>query len=360
MAFSTNYFLLVAVPLVLAVLTTPLIRISAIRNGFVDQPGYHKEHDVAKPLLGGFAIYASVIISLLIFLPLNGKLTALIISSLVLIVTGLYDDMYNLKPLVKLSGQLVAAAIMILLNISFLTPLINLFAHFYIPEVLTLIGMIAFLVLFINAFNLIDGMDGLSVGVAAILFLGMAVKTIITGGSTNILALQLIGFGACIGFLPYNFNPAKIFMGDTGSMLLGFLLSVTFLFSISAESFSGSLVLGAIYLFAYPLLDVTFAIYRRFRGQCSIFSADRCHIHHLLLGLGFSVRKTVVVIYFINLIFIGIGLALIFFKADAISILVSGFFTAVFAVLLIRWLANLGVRQGKLKFDRSYEPSGRN
>ena len=354
----TNYIYLVAVPLFIVVLTTPIVRIIAIRIGLFDQPGHHKTHNVAKPLLGGLAIYISIIISLLIFLPLNDKLTALIISSFVLIVTGYFDDKYNLKPLVKLSGQLAAAAIMIFLNVGYLTPLFDFFGRFYFPEVVTLIGMIGFLVLIINAFNLIDGIDGLAVGVAAIMFLGMAVKTIIVGGSANILALQMICFGACIGFLPFNFNPAKIFMGDTGSMLLGFLLAATFLFSISAENFSGALVLGALYIFAYPLLDVAFAFYRRLRRQCSILSADRCHIHHLIQGLGFSVRKTAMIIYFINIFFVSIGLALIYFNIAAIAILIAGSFSAAAAVLLIRKLANMGIKQGKLIFDKRDESPG--
>jgi UDP-GlcNAc:undecaprenyl-phosphate/decaprenyl-phosphate GlcNAc-1-phosphate transferase len=348
----TNYILLVSIPLIISAVTTPLVRFGAIKNGVVDQPGRHKTHSEAKPLLGGLAIFISVMGALLLMLPLNGKLISLIFASIIVVITGYLDDRFNLKPLVKLAGQLVAAAIVVLANISYLAPLIELFDRFYFPWFVTVLGMILFIALMINAFNLIDGMDGLAAGVSAILFLGMAVKTIVSGGSASILALQLIGFGACIGFLPYNFSPAKIFMGDTGSMLLGFLLSVTFLFSVTANNFSGALVLGAIYIFAYPLLDVTFAIYRRVRGQCSILQADRCHIHHLFQGLGISVRKTAVYIYLVNLFFVTIGVALIYFNADAVVILVAGILTGLAAVLLIRKLANMGVAQGRMTITR--------
>jgi UDP-GlcNAc:undecaprenyl-phosphate/decaprenyl-phosphate GlcNAc-1-phosphate transferase len=355
----TNYVLLILIPLVISAVTTPLVRIGAIKNGVVDQPGRHKIHSEAKPLLGGLSIYISIMVSLMVLMPLNGKLISLMLASIVVITTGYFDDRYNLKPLVKLAGQLLAAAIVVFPNIGILTPLIELFGRFYFPGFVTVLGMILFIALMINAFNLIDGMDGLAVGVAAILFLGMVVKTLVSGGSANILALQLIGFGACIGFLPYNFNPAKIYMGDTGSMLLGFLLSVTFLFSVTVSNFSGALVLGAIYIFAYPLLDVAFAIYRRVRGQCSILQADRCHIHHLFQGMGFSVRKTVVYIYLINLVFVTFGVALIYFKAAAGFILVVGILTALAAVLLIRKFANMGVAQGRMAIIHSPIKNGK-
>jgi UDP-GlcNAc:undecaprenyl-phosphate GlcNAc-1-phosphate transferase len=333
----------------------PLFRIGALKYGLVDRPGLHKTHSQPIALLGGLALFTSIFISLLIYLPLNGMLVNLVIAAIIIIITGLVDDNYNMKPLVKLTGQLAAASIMVFGNAGYLAPLIKLFGRIYLPGFVTMLGMVFFIVLMINAFNLIDGMDGLLAGVAAIMFMGMAVKTIISGGSANILALQLIGFGACTGFLPFNVYPAKIFMGDTGSMLLGFLLSATFLFGISAEQFSGALVLGSIYIFAYPLLDVAFAIYRRARGQCSILQADRCHIHHLIMGLGFPVGKTIATIYVINIFFIATGLALILLKINAIVILVIGFLTALAAVLLIRRLANMGVTQGIIKFGKQSE-----
>jgi len=329
-------------------LLTPLFRIGALKYGFVDLPGLHKAHSDPIPLLGGLALFTSMLIASLIYLPLNGKLTSVVIAAIVIIITGLVDDFFTLKPLVKLAGQLGAASIMVFNNVGYLMPLIELLGRFYFPGFVTMLGMVFFIVLMINAFNLIDGMDGLSAGVAALMFLGMAIKTVVSGGSTNILTLQLIGFGACIGFLPFNFYPAKIFMGDTGSMLLGFLLSTTFLFTISAEQFNSALVLGSLYIFAYPLLDVAFAIYRRIRGQCSILKADRCHIHHLIRGLGFSVRKTIIVIYAINILFIAAGLAMILLKLDAVIILIIGIFTALEAVLVIRKLVHMGVGQGKI------------
>lgn len=348
MLLSYPYLFYVLTPFIFSALLTPLFRTGAIRYGMVDLPGLHKAHSLPIPLLGGLALFASMLISLIIYLPLNGKLVNLILAAIVIIITGLVDDFYSLKPMVKLAGQLAAASIMVFGNTGYLAPLVDLFGRVYLPGFVTMLGMVLFIVLMINAFNLIDGMDGLSAGVAAIMFLGMAIKTVMSGGSPNILALQLIGFGACVGFLPYNAHPAKIFMGDTGSMLLGFMLSATFLFSISAEQFSGALVLGSIYIFAYPLLDVAFAIYRRARGGGSILRADRCHIHHLIKGLGFSVGKAIKVIYVTNILFIAIGLAVILLKFNAIIVLIIGFLTALAAVLLIRKLANMGLEQGKI------------
>lgn len=339
------YLMLVVISASFAAIITPFVIGSALKHDIVDRPGLHKTHLTSIPLLGGMVIYTGFIIALFIFLPLNTKMVSLLIASMILVITGIYDDLLDIRPLQKLAGQGAAAAIVVFFNYSHFSVLLDFFSNLNIPEIVTLFLITGWIMLMTNAFNLIDGLDGLAVGVGAIIFLGMAVNTLALNGSFNILSIQLIGFGACVGFLPYNYNPARIFMGDAGSMLLGFLLSTTFLFSITSP-FSGSLVLGTIFIFAYPAFDVTYAIYRRLRSGCSILKPDRCHIHHILRSLGFSVRKTVLIIYLINAVFAGLGIMLLYFKLPAYVIGYIGLATALLMMVTFRYLARLSHRKG--------------
>ncbi len=211
---------------------TPVTIRFAHQQNIVDKPGLHKTHREVKPLLGGLAIFGVFSALLFIFLPMDDKFISLGLSSLILVVTGLIDDIYNIKPLLKLTGQLIAAYIVVVWNADLFRFMLEYFERFYLPGFVVLGLIIGWVVLMVNAFNLIDGMDKLAAGTAAVIFLAMAALSVIEGGRSNILGVQLIGAGACLGFLVFNFNPARIFMGDAGSMLLGFILATTHLFSI--------------------------------------------------------------------------------------------------------------------------------
>ena len=331
------YLMMFAIPFTATVIITPLISKLAIINGIVDKPGLHKLHKKSKPLLGGVAIFAVIAVMLLIYFPTDDKLISLVIATLLLVITGLLDDIYNLKPVYKLIGQIGAASFVVLGNVHLYYVILDYFERFYIPNFIVLLLITGWIVLMINAFNLIDGLDGLAAGTAAIIFLAMAVMSIIDGGRFNILGVQLIGLGACLGFLIYNFNPAKIFMGDTGSMLLGFVLATTHLFTIKFP-FSAQLVLGSMFIFAYPALDVTFAFYRRICSRSPIFKADQGHIHHILLSMGFTMRKTVLLIYAVNLLFAGLAIILFSLELSSSTLLIIGILTALFVIIIFNRL----------------------
>lgn len=344
------YSLLVVLPFIGALVATPLISRFAYKKNIVDQPGLHKIHKKAKPLLGGVAIFFSFAVVLFIFLPLDEKIISLGISTVILVLTGLLDDIYNLKPLLKLTGQTAAASIVVIWNADLFRFMIDYFAGFYLPGAVVLILIIGWIVLMINAFNLIDGIDGLASGTAAIIFLAMAIMSFIKGGNPNIMGVQLIGAGACLGFLVFNFHPAKIFMGDTGSMLLGFILATTHLFTIKYP-FSSQLVLGSMFILAYPALDVSYAIYRRLRKGISIFKADKGHIHHVLLTLGFSVPKTVLLIYGFNIIFALMAIVMLTIKLPSLSLffiwLAAVMGVLIIFILLVQISKKLGVASGE-------------
>ncbi len=346
MAENYIFFLIIfLISFVLVIGATPLVSRVAVINKIIDNPGLHKIHPDPKPLLGGLALFFGFAATILIFLEVDEKIINLGTATVILLVTGLLDDIYNIKPFFKLTGQTIAASIVVLGNIYLYRFMLDYFSLFNVPGYIVLGLLIGWVVLMINAFNLIDGLDGLAVGTAAIIFLAMAVLSLITGGNPNIIGVQLIGLGACCGFLIYNFNPAKIFMGDTGSMLLGFVLATTHLFTIKYP-FSAALVLGSIFIFAYPALDITFTIYRRLRNRRSIFKADKGHIHHVLLSLGFSVRKTVIIIYLANLIFAFLAVLLLSLDISPLLLLLIGILTALFVILLFRKLTLISLQNG--------------
>ena len=324
---------------------TPILSKFAKHRNIVDKPGLHKTHSIAKPLLGGLAIFAAFSATLFLFLPMDDKLLSLILSTIVLVITGLLDDNYDLKPLYKLLGQTISAYIVVFWNAYLFRFMVDYFERFYMPGIVVLLLIIGWVVLMVNAFNLIDGLDGLAAGTAAIIFLAMAVLSFIEGGRPNILGVQLIGAGACCGFLIFNFNPAKIFMGDTGSMLLGFILATTHLFTIKYP-FSTQLVLGSMFIFAYPALDVTYAFYRRICNKCPIFKADKGHIHHVLLSMGYSVKQTVIIIYMTNIVFSALGVLLLVLEVPSKLFLIIGVAVAIFAFLFFRKLYSISNHNG--------------
>lgn len=339
------------ISLIISFFSTLLISKLALKKGVLDRPGAHKLHHEPKPVLGGLGIYLAGVITLLIFYPLTPGVIAVITAVSLLAATGVLDDLYNLKPLYKLAGQSAAAVIVLLGNAERFRVLVDYFNRYYIPGFLTLLLITGWIVLMINAFNLIDGLDGLAAG-SAVLILGSMVVISVLRGNVGLLGLQLLVLGACLGFLPFNFQPAKIYMGDTGSMLLGFLLSVLYLFSI-VEPFSVSLVLGSAFIFAYPALDVSFAIYRRLRRRVSIFQADRGHIHHLLLRLGLSVRQTVLILYSVGIFFGAVSVLILYVSLPSYFTLALGCATAVGIFFLFRYLNRLGSMPQK-----RYSPGG--
>jgi len=343
---NTIYYVFLFVISFLGVLiATPLIIKFAYQQRITDQPGHHKIHSEVKPLLGGLAIFSVFAATIFFFLPVDDKLTSLVLSTVVLVVTGIVDDIYNIKPAYKLVGQFIAASIVIIFNAYLFRFMIDFFEGLFLPGFVVIGLIIGWVVLMVNAFNLIDGIDGLAAGTAAIIFLAMVALSIIDGGRPNILGAQLIGAGACLGFLLFNFNPARIYLGDTGSMLLGFILATTHLFTIK-HPFSASMVLGSIFIFAYPALDISYAIYRRITSRTPLFKADRGHIHHVLLSLGFSVRKTTLVIYAVNIFFALLAVILLSLELGAVALLVIGILTALFVVFLFRYLLVISSRNG--------------
>ncbi|MEW8972580.1 MAG: MraY family glycosyltransferase [Tissierellaceae bacterium] len=299
-----SYILPFFVAAFISLIMTPLVRRLAIKIGALDIPKDDRRvHNKPMPLIGGLAIYIAVIVASLLFLPIDKSLTSIIVGGTIIVCSGIIDDMKGMSPKVKLIFQILAGLILIFgdVKVDFIT---NPFSSnnilldlkwFSIP--ITLFWIVGIT----NTLNLIDGLDGLSAGVAMISSLSLM---LVAGKFENINVTILSGIvgGACLGFLPYNFNPAKIFMGDTGALFLGFMLA-----AISIEGVMKSVatiaIIVPILILGVPIFDTTFAIFRRLLSGQSIVSADKGHLHHRLLNKGFSQRQTVLILYGISAVF---------------------------------------------------------
>ena len=292
---------------------TPPVRVLAFLIGAVDVPTDERRmHMKPTPRIGGLAIFCGFALSALVFGQINSSLVAVLIGGVIMVALGILDDIYNLKPIIKLAAQIVAAGVavyfgVVIDHITLFGRLVE-FGAFSIP--ITLLWIVGLT----NAINLLDGLDGLACGVSAIMSLSIFGVVLIHGDYTSALLTALLA-ASCLGFLPFNTNPARIFMGDTGSQFLGYALaviSVQGVFKLHAVlSFVAPLM-----LFALPLADTMFAIFRRIRNGESPFSADRKHLHHKLVDMGFTQKEAVRILYAVCGI---LGLVAITFTEDMFS-----------------------------------------
>lgn len=279
---------------------TPPVKRFAEKVGAIDIPKDERRvHDHPIPRMGGLAIFIGFVLSLLIFVDVSTPVLGILLGALIIVVMGAIDDIVNLNAWIKLAGQIVAAVVAIRCGIVFdaisnpnpFSEQTTFVLASYLPIPLTILWIVGCT----NAVNLIDGLDGLAVGVSTISSLTMLVVALFVA-EPNVAVILAALVGACLGFIPYNFNPAKIFMGDVGSQLLGFVLSTA--------SILGMFKLHAMITFLVPLLalavplaDTTFAFFRRIIHGQSPFHADKGHFHHRLLALGLNQKQAVAVLY---------------------------------------------------------------
>ena len=336
-----EYALVFCIAAAVTFLLTPVVRVLARRWGAVARPRDRDVHAIPTPRLGGVAIFGGMAVALLVanLMPTlqrtyrsGSETTAVLIAGAIICLLGVLDDRWELDSLTKLAGQVFAAGVMVLLGVQLLT--------LYVPwgGVGTLsfgrndsVGLTVLLCLLtINAINFIDGLDGLAAGVSAIsalAFFAYSYHMAREGYDDVAFAPTLLSAvlaGACIGFLPHNFSPARVFMGDSGSMLIGLTLAasaVTASTRIDPQTTTGAISTLPLYLpyllplvvVAVPMVDLMLAVLRRVRAGRSPFAPDKMHLHHRLLEIGHSHRRAVLLIYFWS--------ALLAFGGVAISIL---------------------------------------
>lgn len=353
---------------ILSFLFTPIMRLVASHYGIVDKPdGLRKIHREPIAYLGGVAIFLGWIAGLALsrfvtvhkvpgadFLPYSPHIPLGIVAGGILIaLLGLFDDTKGISPRVKIAGQITAALLLLVSGVGthVLEPLVNnaaerlgIWLHgpgyvVAVPEWLVVsssaIVVIALVVFACNAANLMDGVDGLCGGVTAIISLGYVFLAVHVAsmGTDNAgvasdavrICVALALLGGVLGFVPYNFNPASIFMGDTGSMFMGFAMAVLMLMLGEVAS---KWLLAATVMFALPTLDTCLAFVRRYVAGRKFFSADKHHIHHQFLARGLSVKQTVLFLYASAIAFTSLGAAIAFMRtryAVAVYLVIFGF-----------------------------------
>ena len=283
--------------LAVAFAATPAVKMLAIRIKAVDVPrDSRRMHKTPIPRLGGLAIFLGFLVSILIFGRTGPQMAAILVGAILLVALGMVDDVVALKPGIKFLGQIVAALIPTLAGVV-ITRFTNPFSAggYFNLGIFAIPVTILWIVGITNAVNFIDGLDGLACGVSAIATVTMFVIAVLYSEYQIALMMAALA-GACLGFLPYNMNPAKIFMGDTGSMFLGYILAVT--------SIQGLFKFYAVISFAVPFIllglpifDTAFAIIRRLAHGQSPLQADRGHVHHRLIDLGFDQKQSVAILY---------------------------------------------------------------
>lgn len=320
-------------------LLTPLVRRLSLRMGWLDKPNWRKINRKPMPLLGGVAIYLGFVISMLLLISKTPftysahKLLGLLGSSLIIFLVGIEDDTKGLTPRRKLFYQVIAAAIAFLFGFEIIKVSHPFGGVFQIPILISMAITVFWIVGFTNAVNLMDGLDGLASGVVAIIAGSLFFASL--RGNNPIAAILSIGLaGSALGFLPYNFYPAKIFMGDTGSMFLGFILALV---SIEGAYKGATFVTFFIPIIAMgvPVVDTWLAIFRRLVKGNGVFHADKEHVHHKLLFREGSQREAVITLYFLTACFGSIAIAL-----SRMGGVWAFFAIVITAILTLRWAIN--------------------
>lgn len=305
------FLMLFLMGLVVTMLTVPLAKRLAMRTRAIDYPSARRINKTPIPRLGGVAMFCGLCAALLtqyvgttcfdwpvVFIPhhsLEIDYPLLAVAALVVFLTGLADDLKSLKPLQKLVGQVIAASIAAAAGL-LIGNIVNPFGAGELS-----LGWLAYpitvvyLVSFTNIINLIDGLDGLAAGITGIASISLFVLTLMSG-RIDAAALAIALAGCCLGFLRFNFHPASIFMGDSGSNTLGFLLGVVALLGVTRTAALTTIIVPLI-IAGVPIIDTFAAIVRRKRGHTSIAQADKGHIQHRLISQGFDQRQAVLLIY---------------------------------------------------------------
>lgn len=297
--------------MIISAILTPFVRRISFKVGAIDKPTARRVNKVPMPTMGGLAIFIAFNFSLFFLLrnqiP-NPQFYGIFFGECIILVTGIIDDIFELRPIQKMIGILLAAlAVYLFANVRMTTltfPFIGIVNFGWFSSPITLLWIAAIT----NAINLLDGLDGLATGVTIIALFTTGFTGLFFLPSTNIYIVIMIFtlVAAEIGFLPYNFFPARIYLGDTGALFIGFMISIFSLSGLKNATFITILI--PVMILGVPLTDTVYAILRRLLNKESISHADKRHLHHRLMQMGLTHRQTVLVIYGISLIFSFIAL----------------------------------------------------
>ncbi|MGE5544320.1 MAG: glycosyltransferase family 4 protein [Bacillota bacterium] len=345
------YALGVIIAFIMAYLLMPLIARLAFRIGAIDQPSARKVHSKPMPRLGGTGIFLAFVVVIMATQGLDPTLMGILLGGTAIFLVGVLDDIYRLSPWTKLVAQIVAALIAVYFGVRvhvMTNPFDGVFQLGALSIPLTLLWIIGIT----NAVNLIDGLDGLAGGVCAIAAITIGVVAW-KGDQTVIAYVALVLAGAIAGFLPHNFHPARIFMGDSGSMFLGFVLACLSVSGLAKGATLVSLCIPVIIL-GIPVFDTLFAIIRRVNNQAPIFGADKAHLHHRLMDMGISHQKSVVIIYIVSALLGGAAVVMAYVSSPKALLIL-----AVVLALIIIGANRIGITGGGAKGTQYSSEKGR-
>ncbi len=327
---NTRFIFTFIIAFVVTFTLTPFVKKLAFKIGAVDIPKDERRmHKKPTALMGGLAIFAGFVVASLIYVPMDKPFRGILLGSIIIVIMGIFDDIYALSAKLKFLIQIAAAAIPVasgvIVDIIRVPKFIDAYGYlglgvFAVP--LTIVWIVGVT----NALNLLDGLDGLACGVSSISSLTLLCIALLVGEPEIAFATAALA-GACFGFLPYNFNPAKLFMGDTGSLFLGYMLATLSVMGL----FKGYAVISLaapFLILGLPLFDTASAILRRAKNHRPIMSPDRGHLHHRLVDAGLSQKQAVIVIYALCAVLCLMAVLLIWTKAVtplALLIVIVGF-----------------------------------
>lgn len=348
MLYTTELVITLLISGLTTFLVTPFIKKLAIKLNATDKPDNNrKDHDGTKASLGGLAIFIGAIAGYLYLQPEQPQLNAIIIGALIMLLTGLLDDIFNLKPHYKLIGQIAAALVVVSSGLIIEKMTIPFFGTVYL-EGIGYIITILWIVGASNAINLIDGLDGLATGVSAIALSSILVMALMDYRFV-VAYLCVILIGSCIGFLFHNFHPAKIFMGDTGSLFLGYSIAVVSMLGLFKSVALFSFIIPIIVI-AIPIFDTISAMIRRTINRQGIATADKGHIHYRLLQMGYSHKGAVLIIYGFSALF---GVLAIIFNSGTLLTSLILFCIVIVSIQVIAELAGMALN-GKQPLLETY------
>ncbi|AIF53812.1 glycosyltransferase family 4 protein [Pelosinus sp. UFO1] len=338
-----TYIVAFTVALAVAYFVTPRVKDLAIKVGALDAPDARKVHTRPIPRMGGLAIYAAFVLAVLASMYVSREIMGLLVGGTVILIVGIIDDLKPLPARVKLLGQIVAASVLVMFDIR-IEWLTNPFGDMLYVEYLSIPLTILWVVGLTNTVNLIDGLDGLAAGVSTI----ASVTILLVALQQNFWTVAVLTAalaGSALGFLQHNFNPAKIFMGDTGSMFLGYMLAAISILGAVKSAATIALIVPIVAL-GLPILDTAFAIIRRYMSGRPIFKPDKGHLHHRLLEMGLTQKQAVLLMYVISGC---LGLS-------AIALTEVNKSLGAFIVIALLGIAFIGARKiGVLKATKSIE-----
>lgn len=320
-----------------ALIIVPFLRKWALDQGTLDIPDERKLHSEPMPTLGGIAIFFSFLFAVLVYVPVTPAIRGFLVGGLIIFVTGLVDDLTNLSSKRKFAGEVMACLAMIVVGKLWLSNLGNLFGFgdIILPSWIGIPFTIFAVVGVINAINLIDGLDGLAGGLSVMALSAFFLLGWITDDlQTALLAAALAG--GILGFLKYNFYPARIFMGDAGSLTVGYILGFLAVYTTQQPNATISPMIPVLIL-GLPVFDTVWVMARRVLKGVGPFTADRSHMHHKFLDLGFEHRFTVIIIF--SLMLFWICIALFFRTAPESMLLLSLLVSATLFYLFLRYMS---------------------